>query len=71
MLYTISADGRVSEVRIVDAAPRGIFEEAAIEALGRWLYAPLYRNGRPVQRQATQRFDFEVADIDPLHLRND
>jgi TonB family protein len=43
--YDVSADGRVDNVRVVDAEPRGIFDEAAVQAVSRWRFRPPHRDG--------------------------
>ena len=48
-----------------------MFEDAAVAAMVRWVYAPFYRDGRPVMREATQRLDFNTADIQPLYIWED
>src|SRR5262245_49720491 len=43
--YTVNERGRVVKSRILDAAPRGVFERAALRALSKWRYEP--QNGAP------------------------
>ncbi|MDM4770103.1 energy transducer TonB [Solimonas sp. SE-A11] len=38
VVFTVMPNGRVSEVKLVDADPRGVFEVAAIESVGNWIY---------------------------------
>ena len=61
-VFEIDPDGRVRNIRIVDAEPPGVFEQAAADALARWLYAPFTLNGQPVTREATQRLVFDHRD---------
>lgn len=37
---TIMPDGSVRDVRVVNAAPRGVFEDSAIQSVARWRYKP-------------------------------
>ncbi|CAI2490617.1 TonB family protein [Serratia liquefaciens] len=36
--FDVGADGKVSELRILDAKPRGLFEDKAIIAMAQWRY---------------------------------
>jgi TonB family protein len=36
----VTADGVVSQARVLDAKPRGVFDQAALDAARRWRYAP-------------------------------
>jgi protein TonB len=51
--FTIQADGRVADVRIVEARPEGLFERTVIETLGEWRFEPT--NG---DRTETRTFSF-------------
>jgi protein TonB len=50
-------NGRVRDVRIVDAQPRGVYEAAAIESISNWIY-----NETKQARQVDQRVDMDPAD---------
>ncbi|MGB9128246.1 MAG: TonB family protein [Thiobacillus sp.] len=47
----LEADGRVSDVEIVQADPPELFNESAIRAFRDARFAPAQRNGRPVRAQ--------------------
>ncbi len=47
LLIDITPEGTVSNVRIIEAEPRRIFETAAKRAVLRWKYDPLYIDGEP------------------------
>lgn len=60
--FSITKTGRVTDVVVVGASPRGVFEEATIEAVRRWLYNPKIEDGVPVERvglQTVLRFDLD------------
>lgn len=47
--FTIAPDGSVLNASIVDAHPRrGLFDDAALSAVSRWIYHPATENGAPV-----------------------
>lgn len=37
-VFTVTANGHVRDVRIVDADPRGVYEAAAVESISNWIY---------------------------------
>lgn len=39
VVFTVMPNGRVQDVKLVDADPRGVFEAAAIESISNWIYA--------------------------------
>jgi len=45
----LEADGRVSDIEIVNAAPPGVFNDSAIQAFRDARFAPAQKNGRPVR----------------------
>lgn len=71
VIFIVNGDGRVRDVRVLDASPRGVFEDAAVHAMSRWLYAPYYVSGVQVAREATQLFRFRLDDIQELYLWDD
>jgi protein TonB len=58
--FSTTRTGRVTHIRVIDSAPKGLFEEATVQALQRWRYSPKVVNGRAVERVGVQtivRFD--------------
>jgi protein TonB len=49
--FTISPAGTVADAKVVDADPKGLFEKAALEAIGRWKYNPKVVDGRAMERR--------------------
>ena len=60
--YTVSELGTTRDVTVVAAAPRGIFEEAAVAAVAGWRYRPRVVNGRAVAERTAVTLQFSVAD---------
>jgi protein TonB len=56
-IFTVDPDGHVKDVRIVDAQPRGVYEAAAVESIGNWLYE---RTGKSAE--VRQRVPMDPAD---------
>jgi protein TonB len=58
--FTVSEQGTVRDVDVVDADPRGIFEPAASRAVSAWRYRPRVVNGRPVPQRTSVTLRFNV-----------
>lgn len=57
VVFVVMPNGRVKNIRIVDASPRGVYEAAAIESVSNWLYAQ-----HPQAREVKQRVPMDPAD---------
>lgn len=60
--FTVTAAGTVKDLVVVDAEPKGVFDEAASKAVLRWRYNPRVENGVAVERVGEQtliRFKIE------------
>ena len=57
--FTITENGSVRDIVVVDSQPSGVFDAAATEALAGWKYRPRITDGRPVAHRSnvTMRFD--------------
>jgi protein TonB len=60
LLITVTPSGRVSTAKVVDADPKGIFDEAALEAIKHWRFQPAYRNGQAIEQRAHQIIRFRL-----------
>lgn len=58
--FTVKSDGTTTDVSIVGAEPVGVFEESAIEAVRKWHYRPVVRNGQTVDQLARVRVRFAL-----------
>jgi protein TonB len=59
----ISIQGRVEESEIVSAEPEGYFEEAILEALPKWQFAPAKdEEGRPIEHWEEFTYVFRLKD---------
>ncbi|NOU52334.1 TonB family protein [Pseudoalteromonas sp. JBTF-M23] len=50
LAFSISPNGEVIDVNVLDAEPKRVFERAAITALKRWKYRPKIENGQAVMQ---------------------
>lgn len=66
--FTIDAQGRVSDAKVVDSAPPGVFDSAALSAVKTWRYRPRRVDGRAVEQPDNLiGLNFEPAPRDPAH----
>jgi len=59
---TITPEGTVDNVEIIDANPKGVFEREAIRALYRYKFKPKIQDGKAVTQEATQTIEFKLGD---------
>lgn len=57
VVFTVLPTGKVTDVRLIDADPRGVFEAAAIESVANWIYPA---SGKA--REVKQKVDMDPAD---------
>ena len=60
--FEIGENGRVSNVEVIESTPQGVFDEAAVTAVRKWIYEPRKENGAPVSSQAKARLVFDTAN---------
>ena len=61
--FTIAADGTTKDIVVVESSPPGLFDQAAVEALGKWRYKPKIENGQPVERRGVKtRIVFQLEE---------
>jgi protein TonB len=58
--FLVRADGSVSNAVIIGAEPAGMFEQAALEAIRKWRYKPVLRDGHAVEQRARLRMKFAL-----------
>jgi TonB family protein len=59
--FTVSPEGKVSDVIIVNAEPSDIFDRAAVDAVRRWRYEPRKIGGVAVEAHLQARVQFKLA----------
>lgn len=58
--FTVLVDGSVTDVTVVRAEPRGVFEQQARHAILRWQFIPRQENGVAVSTRARQVIEFRL-----------
>lgn len=56
----VSAGGDVASIRVVDAQPRGMFEQAAVASVRAWKFDPGMYEGKPVETWVNQTVRFRL-----------
>lgn len=57
VVFTVLPNGRVQDVKIIDADPRGVYEAAAIQSVSNWIY-----EASKTAREVKQRVPMDPAD---------
>jgi len=58
--FTIAQDGSTGNLVVRDAQPKETFDKAALDALSKWRFEPVQRNGATVAQRATVRVRFTL-----------
>ena len=58
--FTVTPEGKVTDIQVLSAEPRGVFEQAAINALLQSRYQPVLRDGTAVAQRARLRMRFQL-----------
>jgi TonB family protein len=58
--FVVQSDGLVSDVIITGAEPVGLFEGAAVDAVRKWRYKPVQRDGHAIDQRARLRMKFAL-----------
>lgn len=58
--FTVREDGSVTEVRVIEAQPKGLFNRAAIAAIKQWKFKAKVINGVKVTQKGRQTINFKL-----------
>jgi protein TonB len=62
LAYAVAADGRVSNVKVTNSSPAGVFDQAATRAIARLRYQPPLQSGKPVAVTTGMHLTFRLAN---------
>ncbi|MEM7708985.1 MAG: TonB family protein [Pseudomonadota bacterium] len=68
LTFSVTPDGRVEEVRVLDSWPRRVFDRSAKRAIKGWRFDPATVTG---QERLNQRFEFSLAGSELPSARRD
>jgi TonB family protein len=58
--FMVLTDGSVSDISVIGADPAGAFEQSATDAVRKWKYRPILRDGHPINQRARVRVRFAL-----------
>jgi protein TonB len=58
--FTVTPQGAVSDIRVTGSQPASVFDIAAVEALNKWRFEPMQRDGVAVEQRARLRMRFQI-----------
>lgn len=61
LAFVINAQGRVSNIRIVESSPANVFDRPARRAAARWRFTPRTEQGMAVEREAIKTLEFRLT----------
>jgi TonB family protein len=56
--FTVTPQGKVKEIEVVESSPEGVFDDAATKALAKWRYSP----NKSETTNATIQLDFKLSE---------
>lgn len=59
--YMVTAEGKVTGVKVLESSPTGVFDAAAVRAMARVRYKPMLQGGKPVAVTTKLRIAFHLA----------
>ena len=61
MAYTVTPKGTVTDIKVLDSSPPGIFDAAATGAVSRLRYKPVLQNGKAISVATKLRVIFHLS----------
>jgi TonB family protein len=59
---TVDTAGRVAAAQVVSATPPDVFDQAAVDAVRKWRFEPVMRDGRPIEASIATTIRFRPDD---------
>ena len=57
----IGVTGEIEQVSVIESVPEGVFDEAALQGVNQWKFAPATYQGKAVRAWARQRVRFDLS----------
>ena len=58
--FIVRTDGSIGNARVVNSAPAEIFDRAALDAIAKWRFEPVVRDGKPIDQRTRLRLRFAL-----------
>ena len=59
---TVDTEGRVADAQVISGNPAGVFDQAAVNAVRKWRFEPVVRDGRPIEASVATTIRFQPDD---------
>lgn len=63
VLFTVTSDGRIDDIQVLESSPPRVFDDAVRKAMSRWRFEPRVSGGQITARQATRAFRFNLEGL--------
>jgi TonB family protein len=60
--YVVDKRGRTQDVKVIESNPKGVFDQAAADAILHWRYRPAVYNGQPIEVPVRTLIRFELPN---------
>jgi TonB family protein len=61
LAFVVGADGKVAQIKVLNASPAGMFDTAAAKALSHARYKPVVQGGKPISVSTKLRIAFRLS----------
>lgn len=59
--YTVTKEGRVKDIVILDSQPKGLWDRATLRAVANWRFQPALKDGKPVETRGMKtKYNYEL-----------
>ena len=58
--FVVNSAGKVGDIKVIEAKPKGVFERTVIRALSKYTYKPGTKDGQMVATRVRKKFEFKV-----------
>ena len=60
VMFTVTTDGRIRDMSVLESEPGETFDQAAMDAVGDWRFEPVVENGVAVEKRTAVRLAFTL-----------
>ncbi|MDH4107027.1 MAG: TonB family protein [Gammaproteobacteria bacterium] len=60
LVFTVTPEGEVADIEVIDADPATTFNDAAVESVEQWRFDPVLEGNRPVSKRVAVRMSFAL-----------
>jgi len=60
IVFTVAVDGSVKDIEVLNSSPEGVFDGAAVRAVEKWAFEPVFEDGALIEKRAGSRLVFAL-----------